>query len=131
MTQPASNAVHEKIVSELHAALAAWYGGDPWPYVQLFAEDLTYFAPVTRGRLEGRTALRDLFAPIAGKISVPRFEVIAPLTQLFGELAVLTYGVNEYGADGAIMRMWNATDVLRETNGEWRRVHTHWSSAPT
>jgi hypothetical protein len=122
-------AVHDGILARLEPALKAWYIGDPWPYVDLFDTHVTYFAPVTRGRLDGIEALRQLFAPIVGKINVPRFEIMNARTQLFGDTAVFTYGLNEYASDGSVARSWNATDVHRRTGDTWRIVHTHWSPA--
>ncbi len=79
--------------------------------------------------MEGITALKDLFAPIVGKINVPRFEIVDPKTQLYGDLAVFTYGLDEYGSDGKATKNWNATDVYRRVENHWRIIHTHWSVA--
>jgi ketosteroid isomerase-like protein len=121
---------YEIIVARLQAALQQWYKGDPSAYVSLFAEDLTYFAPVTNGRLEGGKALKGLLAPLAGKINVPRFEVLNPKLQLHGDIGVLTYNISEYAGDGSVAVRWNSTEVHRRSGAEWRIIHAHWSRIP-
>jgi ketosteroid isomerase-like protein len=128
MRSSTQESVEDTILTQLRAAMDRWYNGDPSGYAQLFAEDLTYFAPVTAGRLEGINALRALFAPVAGKIHIPRFELLTPKLQLYDDVGVLTYNVHEYaGAESASAR-WNATEVYRRIGTEWRIVHGHWSA---
>jgi ketosteroid isomerase-like protein len=107
--------------------MGRWYQGDPSGYAQLFADDLTYFAPVTGGRLEGIAALQALFAPVAGKIHVPRFEMLNPKLQLYGDVGILTYNVHEYASEGSASARWNATEVYRRIGSKWRIMHGHWS----
>jgi hypothetical protein len=119
---------YDTIVAQLRAAMERWYKGDPSGYSALFADDLTYFAPVTGGRLEGISALKDLFAPIAGKITVPRFEMLNPKLQLHGDVGVFTYHLNEYASDSSATARWNATQVYRRIGEQWRIIHAHWSA---
>ncbi len=69
---------YDTIVAQERAAMERWYTGDPSGYVELFVDDLTYFAPVSGGRLESVSALKELFASIEGMIKVPRF-IVAPI----------------------------------------------------
>lgn len=119
---------YDIIVAREQAAMKRWYAGDPSGYVELFADDLTYFAPVTGGRLEGIRALKDLFAPIEGKINVPRFEMLKPKLQLHADVGVFTYQLNEYPGGGLAGARWNATHVYRQTGEQWRIIHAHWSA---
>jgi ketosteroid isomerase-like protein len=121
---------HDTIVAQLQAAMKRWYKGDPSAYGELFADDLTYFAPVTGGRLQGISALKDLFAPIEGKINVPRFEMLNPKLQLLGDVGVLTYHLDEYASDGPASTRWNATEVYHRIGEQWRIMHAHWSARP-
>lgn len=118
---------YDIIVAELRAAMNRWYKGDPSAYAELFADELTYFAPVIEGRLEGIGDLKNLFAPIAGQINVARFEMLNPKLQLHGDLGVLTYQLNEYASGGSATARWNATQVYRRIGQQWRIIHAHWS----
>lgn len=120
----------QTILARLQPAAERWYKGDPFGYAELFADSLTYFDPGTGGRLEGITALKDHYAPLKGKISVPRFDILEPKIQLHGNIAVFTYGLNEYGSDGTVSVRWNATEVYRRRGDEWRIIHAHWSPVP-
>jgi len=128
MTPTNEESASDPIVAQLRTAMTRWYKGDPSGYSELFADDLTYFAPVTGGRLEGINALKELFAPIEGKINVPRFEILSPKVQLHGDVGVLTYHLNEYASDGPATARWSATHVYRRIGGQWRIIHAHWSA---
>ena len=120
-----------EILEHLESVLQRWYAGDPLAYTELFADDLTYFAPVWKeGRLEGITALRDVLAPFKDMTSVPGFKIIQPKLQMAGEAAVLTYNLNEYAEDGSVRARWNATEVYHKIGETWRILHAHWSSVP-
>jgi hypothetical protein len=119
---------YDTIVTQERAAMERWYTGDPSGYVELFVDDLTYFAPVSGGRLESVSALKELFAPIEGMIKVPRFEMFKPKLQLHGDVAVFTYQLNEYASGGSASARWNVTHVYRRTDKQWRIMHAHWSA---
>lgn len=118
------------ILTRLQAVAERFYDKDPLAYTELLAEDVTYFAPITRGRVEGIGAVRALFVPFQGKLSVPRFEILNPKLQLHGDIGILTYNLNEYGTDGAVATRWNSTEVYRRFGDKWQAVHAHWSQIP-
>jgi hypothetical protein len=118
---------YDTIIAELEGAMNQWYKGDPSGYIKLFADDLTYFAPVTKGRLEGIAALKELFSPLVGQINVARFEMLNPKLQLHGDVGILTYHLNEYAGGGSATARWNATQVYRRIGEHWRIIHAHWS----
>jgi hypothetical protein len=115
------------ILTRLQAVAERFYNKDPLAYTELLGEDVTYFAPITPGRVEGREAVRALFAPFQGKLSVPRFEILNPKLQLHGDIGIFTYNLNEYGTDGAVTTRWNSTEVYRRFGEQWQAVHAHWS----
>lgn len=119
-----------KILTRLQAVAERFYNKDPLAYTELLAEDVTYFAPITPGRVEGREAVRALFAPFQGKLSVPKFEILNPKLQLHGDIGIFTYNLNEYGTDGAVATRWNSTEVYRRFGDKWQAVHAHWSQIP-
>jgi calcium/calmodulin dependent protein kinase II association protein len=128
MRSSTEESVQDKLLTQLRAAMGRWYKGDPSGYAKLFADDLTYFAPVTGGRLEGIDALRALFGPVAGKIHVPRFEMLNAKLQLYDDIGILTYNVHEYASEDSVSARWNATEVYRRIGNEWRIIHGHWSA---
>lgn len=122
--------ISDQISARLETIAQRFYTGDPLAYVELLTEDVTYFAPITPGRVEGRDSVRALFAPFQGKLSVPRFEILSPKLQLYGDVGVFSYNLNEYAADGTISVRWNSTEVYRRHGQTWQIVHAHWSQIP-
>ncbi len=120
--------VLETILAQSRPALDRFYNGDPFGYAELFADELTYFDPATEARLDGISALKDHYAPVEGKINVPRYEVLNPEIQLHGDIGVVTFNLHEYASDGPASLRWNATEVYRRFGEEWRIIHAHWSA---
>src|SRR5688572_4055125 len=116
-TQPSEEVqrnISERILARLHAVDERFYKGDPLAYVELLAEDVTYFAPIAAGRLDGRRAVEALMAPFQGKIDVPRFEILNPKLQLYGrDIGIFTYNLNEYTTGGTVAVRWNSTEVYQ------------------
>ena len=112
------------------AALDRWGQGDPSAYLALFAADVTYFDPAQERRVDGVAAMEALFAPIAGKIRVDRYDMIGATVQHGGEVALLSFNLVSYrtddGHERAISR-WNSTEAYRRTPQGWRIFHSHWS----
>lgn len=120
----------DRLLERLDPALERWYSGDPHGYAKLFAEPLTYFDPRSRRAVRGRDGLRDHYVPIEGMVNFPRFEVRDPSLQRFGDVAVLTYNLDQFDDDGPAPPRWNATEVYRRTGEDWKVVHAHWSAIP-
>lgn len=113
------------------AALNRWGKGDPQGYLDIMANEVTYFDPVQEARVDGIDAMKQMLAPITGKISVSRFDMINPKVQRHGDSALLTFNLVSYvaqpdGSERAIAR-WNASEVYALVGGGWRIVHSHWS----
>lgn len=113
------------------AALNRWGKGDPQGYLDIMANEVTYFDPVQEARVDGIDAMRQMLAPITGKISVSRFDMINPKVQRHGDSALLTFNLVSYvaqpdGSERAIAR-WNASEVYALVGAGWRIVHSHWS----
>lgn len=118
------------VIALERAALDRWGHGDPSGYLALFEPDVTYFDPTLERRLNGADAMRSLFAPITGKIRVDRYDMLDPVVQQAGEVAVLTFNLVSYRTDDGVERAisrWNSTEVYRYTARGWRIWHSHWS----
>ena len=129
---PAShNNVADTVISLERLALERWGKGDPRGYIEIYAPDVTYFDPVQEKRIDGLDALERMLEPYTGKIRVDRFDMIDPVVQHHGEIAVLTFNLlsHRMQPDGAEVTIasWNATAVYRAIDGTWKSIHVHWS----
>jgi ketosteroid isomerase-like protein len=128
---PADDFHSERIIALERAAIDRWGKGEPQGFFDIMAMDLTYFDPTTAKRVDGQDALKEYFAPFAGKIRVQKYELVDPRVQRVGNLAVLTFNLVNYGAqldEGPKMTIrWNSTEVYQRVNGNWKIVHSHWS----
>lgn len=130
--QPAS--LLDELVGLERAALDRWIKRDPQGYLDLYAPDVTYFDPFTEARLDGVEALRKMVASlpaVPNPVTEPRYELIDAKVQQYGEVAILTFRVINYGRlqgrpESALAR-WNSTETYRRVGGRWRIVHSHWS----
>jgi ketosteroid isomerase-like protein len=91
---------------------------------------LASFANLTA--VDGWAAMAEYFRTLwAGKVHIPRYEMINPRVVASSDLAVLSYNLVNYfrGPDGseAVGTRWNSTQVYRRTGDQWRVVHVHWS----
>jgi uncharacterized protein (TIGR02246 family) len=119
------------IIAMERAALERWGKGDPQGYLEIFDADITYFDPMQEKRIDGIDAMKAMFAPITGKVSVSRFDMIDPRVQVHGDIALLTFNLVSYqqppdGAERAVAR-WNSTETYARVDGQWRIIHSHWS----
>ena len=126
------DAVAQTILSLERQALNTWNKGDIEGQLKFYADDVTYFDPITATRLDGLPAIAEYFRILwAGKVNIPRYEMLNP--QVIGgtDLAVLTYNLVNYvhAADGSekVSTQWNSTQVYRRMGEQWRVVHVHWS----
>ncbi len=129
--RPADDFSPDAIVALEKGALDRWGKGDPAGYFEIMAASETYFDPMTEKRIDGVDALRSYIAPFTGKISIERVEMIDPRVQRVGDVAVLTFNLNDYGArigDGPkSTARWNSTEIYQRIDGKWKIVHSHWS----
>ena len=118
-----------EVIALERAALDRWGAGDPTGYVELFAHDITYFDPIQDRRLDGRTAMVALMDSIAGKIRVDRYDMLRPVVQQHGDVALLSFNLVSYRTDDGRERAissWNSTEAYRRTPQGWRIFHSHW-----
>jgi len=118
--------ITEKIIALEKEALEAWHNGNPSPYLDLYSKDFTYFDPAHERRLDGWDRIKELYESMRGKVKMDKFEMINPVVQQAGMMAVLTYNLHSYSGE----TLWkeNCTEVYRleEYNG-WKIIHSHWS----
>jgi ketosteroid isomerase-like protein len=123
----APDSVLQQVLAKERGALDRWGKGDPGGYLDIYAQDATYFDPGVEKRVDGHDALAAYFAPFKGKIKVPSYEIVDPKVQSSGDLAVFTFNIVNHDAQGKIMNRWNVTEVYRHAGGDWKIIHSHFS----
>jgi ketosteroid isomerase-like protein len=118
--------IAQTIIGLERAALERWGRGDPSGFLEISAEDVVYFDPFQRRRLNGIGELRALYESIRGQVQIARFELIDPVVQAVDGMAVLTFNYVAEGTNEVTSR-WNCTEVYRRDAGTWRIIQTHWS----
>jgi hypothetical protein len=91
--------VTETIIALEKAALEALHDGNPTPYLELYSKDFTYFDPAHERRLDGWDRIKDLYASMRGTVKMDSFEILNPVVQLTGTMAVLTYNLHSYSGE--------------------------------
>jgi ketosteroid isomerase-like protein len=120
------------IVIEMEkAALERWGNGDPDGFLEIVAEDYTYFDPFMDKRVDGYEGIKEVYDALRGLVDYDRFELIDPKVQVDGNIAVLTFNFKSFGKlkDGTTGQRshWHTTEVFQKINEEWKLISTHWS----
>lgn len=116
----------QTIIALETAALDAWLQGNPTPYLELYSKDFTYFDPAHEWRIDGLDKIIELYESMRGKIKMDKFEIVNPVVQDNGSMAVLTFNLHTYSGEN----VWkeNCTEVYRlEEDNKWKIIHSHWS----
>jgi uncharacterized protein (TIGR02246 family) len=121
----------DDVIALERSALDRWGKGDVEGFLSLYADEITYFDPLQDRRVDGVATMRALFAPFAGKFRIDRYEMLNPRVQRSGDVAILTYQIQNYArqADGTERpaTRWNVTEVFRRSDRRWRTIHSHFS----
>src|SRR5438876_4016474 len=103
----ARETAEQAIIARERAALERSYQGDPFGFVDLLANDVTYFDDIAAGtQLDGGASVWAYLAGFQGKLSPSRFEMLNPKVQLHGDIGVLTLNLNTYSPDGNVTSRW-------------------------
>ena len=126
--------VLEELVALERAALDRWIRLDPDGYLEIQAQEVTYFDPFTESRVDGLDAMRQRLEPMKKAklpFTNPRYEMANPKVQLHGDVALLTFNLVNYGTmpDGQerVLTRWNSSEVYARSGGSWKIIHSHWS----
>ncbi len=122
---PVESDLLDTLLAIERTAMDRWGQGDPGGFLEISAEDVSYFDPFQERRLDGHYALTELYEKLRGQARIDRYEFVNPRVQVCGETAVLTY--NFASSTKFVHYYWNTTEVYRKTDAGWRIVHTHWS----
>ena len=119
----------EEIIALERSALDKWAQGNALGYVDISADDVTWFdfAEGEQLRVEGLAALRKYLIPLAEQIPPHTYDIVNPRVQVYGNSAILTFHWKASLPDGGPLPEWKATSVYYWKDGAWRQVHAHWS----
>lgn len=117
--------IAQKIISMERAALDRWGKGDPSGFLEISADDVSYFDPFLESRIDGKEALANLYESLRGEIFIEKYEMINPRVQLVEGIAVLTF--NLISKSGESENKWNCTEVYMRSGSSWQIIQTHWS----
>lgn len=110
-----------------------WSTGDCHAYLNNYHEDISYFDPVVEKLLVGRDSVLKHILKLYKNPHIVRSEYLNPhvIVSDGGDLAVLSYNLRTFVADEKegekLLRAWNATEVYRLIDGEWRIVNSNWA----
>ncbi len=121
----------EQILMLERDALDRWGRGDPGGFLDLYAQDITYFDVATERRIDGHQAMEAYYRPWTGQIHIARYEMLNPQVVVEGTMALLTYNLVNYISDAegveSVGSRWNSTAVYRRQGETWESLHSHWS----
>jgi ketosteroid isomerase-like protein len=125
---PRQNADQEIIALE-RSALDKWAQSDTGGYVDISADDITWFdfTPGEQLRIDGLQAVRNYLKPFIGNIPPHTYDLVNPKVQMYGNTAVLTFHWKGSLTDGTPLDGYKVTAVYNWKDGKWRQVHAHWS----
>lgn len=117
-----------KIILETEkGALDKWINRNVWGYLDLFAENATYFDTATKIQLIGYKSIKDYIEPWDGKIYAPGYEMVNVDIKVDGNIGVLTYNLYNFNESGDTTALWNSSEIYQKIKGEWKIIHSHWS----
>ena len=121
--------IEKTIIGIEKATLDRWEKGDPMGFVEIAAEDITYFDPFLESRIDGLEAFRAYMKGVEGQIYADRYELLNPTVHSNGKVAVLCFNYVSYTEkEGETNESrWNATEVYKRIDGSWKLCHSHWS----
>lgn len=118
--------ISKTIIAMEKTALEELNKGNPSGYLKIYAEDITYFDPFKEKRFDGLKKVQTFYDSLQGSVYVEHYEMIDPVVQVSGEIAILSYNlVSHIGNE--IFRE-KCTEVYRqESDKQWKIIHSHWS----
>ncbi len=119
--------IKKLILAKENTVLDRWYNGDPMGFIENSWEDVTYFDPSLKSRIDSINAFRKLLEPVKGLIHVQSHKMDKPQVRLFGDIAILTF--TDVFASGNKTIRWHATEIYLYRENDWKLIHSHWTES--
>jgi hypothetical protein len=116
----------DKIIAKEKGLLDRWKQGDTYGFIETADSNITYFDPTLAKRIDGIEKFRDYLSSFNGTFSFPAYELLNPKVQMCGDIGILTFNFIGHQSDGKTDG-WNATEVYKLVNKDWKIVSSHWS----
>ncbi len=116
----------EKIIAKEKAVLDRWKTGDTFGFIDVAAEEITYFDPGLEKRCTGKKDFHNWIAAFNGTFSFSSYELLDPQVQIHGDVGILTFNFIGFMKDGS-KEYWNTTEVYKQIEGDWELISSHWS----
>jgi len=117
----------DRILALERAALDKWKEGDVTGFLELAADDISYFDPSLTSRLEGKEAMTKHLMAAHKTFTIPRYEIINPQVRIEGNMAVLHFNLQNYDDKDSPASRWNSSEIYVLRDGRWQLWHSHWS----
>lgn len=118
------------IIAMEKTALEELNKGNPSGYLKIYAEDITYFDPFQEKRFDGLKTVQAFYDSLQGTINVEHYEMINPVVQISGEIAILSYNLISHIGSNVFRE--KCTEVYKQqSDKQWRIIHSHWSLVHT
>lgn len=117
-----------KIIVTERAALGKLQQGNLSAFLDIYADDITFFDPYQQQRLDGYEKVASYIESQGDNLSFVRFEMIDPAVKVAGHMAALSFNLHSWSEDDDAPTQWNCTEVYTlQPSGKWTIVHSHWS----
>jgi hypothetical protein len=116
----------DMIIAKEKAALDRWKTGDTFGFIDIAADEITYFDPGLEKRCTGKKEFHDHLSSFNGSFSFPDYELLNPQVQLHGDIGILTFNFVGTSNDGK-KDLWNTTEVYQLIDSDWKMISSHWS----
>jgi ketosteroid isomerase-like protein len=114
------------IITMEKKALEKLNKGNPSGYLEIYANDITYFDPFQEKRFDGFENVKTFYESMQGTIYIEHYEMIDPVVQTVGEAAILSYNLVSYIGNDVFRE--KCTEVYsQQPDKQWRIIHSHWS----
>jgi ketosteroid isomerase-like protein len=126
-------AISEQVIARERASVEAWRRKDKAFYVDLFADDATYFSAYSPYLdTDAKRNFLPKFEQYAEQFKYQDFQMYNPRVQIYGDVAVLTYQANiEATFNGQPLNYTSKmTAVYVRQGNTWRFAHGHESLNP-
>jgi ketosteroid isomerase-like protein len=81
--------------------------------------------------LEALKAVAEPIQEFKGTIAEPRYEMINAKVQQYGDVALLTYNLTNYGklsgGPETVLAQWNSAEMYVRVGKTLKLAHSHWS----